>query len=475
MSGLLANWFQPREHQTTVRTEVLAGTTTFLTMAYIIFLQPAVLSGQLFGQETGMDFGAVTTATCVSAALATLIMGAWARLPIALAPGMGENFFFVLTAIPAAAALGYAEPWRAALGAVFVGGVLFFGLSLLGFRRRIMDAVSPSLKSGMAAGIGIFIAFLGLQNAGVILPDPGTGVKLNTQWLSPDRLVFGAGLLLTGGLLARRVRGAVLWGIIAAGLLAAGLRLAVPLLPESWQAAPLVAKSQLMTRFEWATGVVAPPPSVAPTFLKMDILAALTLPMLPLVLVFLFMDLFDTMGTLLGVSEQAGLMKNNELPHAREALLADATGTVAGAMLGTSTVTSFIESAAGVQAGGRTGITALTTAGWFLVALFFSPVIAMVASYPPITAPALVVVGALMMKSVTRIAWDDFTEALPAFLIVIGIPFTVSVGDGLALGLVAYPVVKLLAGRRRDVSWLLYVLAVALVLYFVLVRSRFGG
>ncbi|MCP5524667.1 MAG: NCS2 family permease [Verrucomicrobiales bacterium] len=474
MNGRLAAWFRLRENHTTVRTEVLAGVTTFLTMAYIIFLQPAVLSGRLFGGDTGMDFGAVTTATCLSAALATLVMGWWARLPIALAPGMGENFFFVLTAIPVAAKLGHEEPWRAALGAVFVAGILFFGLSLLGLRKRLIDAVSPSLKSGIAAGIGLFIAFLGLHNAGVIVADPGTMVKLDPQWLSPDRIVFALGLFVTGALLARGVRGAVLWGIVAAGITTAGLRLAVTLLPPAAQANSFLAGSQLLTRFEWAHGVVAAPPSLAPTLFQMDIGAALSLAMLPLILVFLFMDLFDTMGTLIGVTEQSGLAKDGQIPRARQALLADATGTVAGALMGTSTVTSFIESAAGVQQGGRTGLTAITTAALFLVALCFSPIIAMVASYPPMTAAALVMVGAMMMKTVSRIDWDDTTEALPAFLIMLGMPLTLSVGDGLALGLVAYPAVKLLSGRGREVSWPLYVLGFALVLYFALVRTRLG-
>lgn len=474
MNGRLAAWFRLRENHTTVRTEILAGLTTFLTMAYIIFLQPAVLSGRLFGQETGMDFGAVTTATCLSAALATLVMGLWARLPIALAPGMGENFFFVLTAIPAAAALGHAEPWRAALGAVFVAGILFFALSLLGLRKRLIDAVSPSLKNAIAAGIGLFIAFLGLQNAGLIAADPGTMVKLNPQWLSPDRIVFALGLLVTGALLARGVRGAVLWGIVAAGVTTAGLRLLITLLPQTWQASPLMAESQLLTRFEWAHAIVAAPPSLAPTLFQMDVGAAFSLAMLPLVLVFLFMDLFDTMGTLIGVTEQAGLAREGQIPRARQALMADAAGTVAGALMGTSTVTSFIESAAGVQQGGRTGLTAVTAAALFLVALCFSPVIAMVASYPPMTAAALVVVGAMMMKTVPRIAWDDPTEALPAFLIILGMPLTMSVGDGLALGLVAYPVVKLLSGRAPEVSWPLYVLGFALVLYFALVRAQLG-
>ncbi len=473
MGFRLARYFEFEKHGVSLRTELFAGLATFLTMAYIIFLQPAVLSGQLFGTETGMDFGAVTTATCVSAALACLVMGVWARLPIALAPGMGQNFFFALTAIPAAAAFGHDEPWRLALGSVFVAGVLFLLLSLLGVRQRLIEVVSPSLKHSMAAGIGLLIAFLGLQYAEVILKDPGTGVKLNPEFASPDRLVFWIGLIVTAVLLTRKIRGAVLWGIIAAGIATALIRVGVPHLPLSWRESEAITGSLLMTRFEWAKGVVAAPPSLAPTFLRMDIIAALSLQMLPLAIVFLFMDVFDTMGTLVGVTEQAGLSKGGSIPHANQAMLSDAVGTVAGAALGTSTVTSYIESAAGIEQGGRTGVTALTVGFLFLLALFFSPVIAMVASYPPMTAAALVTVGALMMKSVTRIQWDDFTEALPAFLIVIGIPLTVSVGDGLALGFVAYPLIKLLAGRTREISWPLAILSGALLLYFLLIRGRF--
>lgn len=467
-------FFRLQENGTNIRTELLAGLTTFLTMAYIIFLQPAVLSGRLLGRETGMDFGAVMTATCLAAALATALMGLWARLPIAQAPGMGENFFFVLTAIPVAAAAGHPEPWRAALGAVFVSGVLFLLLAVSGFRQKLIDAVSPGLKSSMAVGIGAMIAFIGLQNAGLIVKDPGTAVRLNPQLLSPDLLVFGVGLLTTGTLLARGVRGAVLWGIGTAAVAAMVLRGVAGWLPETWRGAAWWAESQLMTRFQWPTGIVAAPPSVSPTFLHMDLGAALSWSMLPVVVVFLFMDVFDTMGTLVGVTEAAGLSRDGQLPGGNRALLSDAAGTVVGAALGTSTVTSFIESAAGVEQGGRTGLTAVTTAVLFLLALFFSPLVAMVGSYPPLTAAALVAVGLLMMRGVTRIPWDDATEALPAFLIILGMPLTMSVGDGLALGLMAHPLLKLLAGRRREINWLMTGLALVLLAYFAFVRSRLG-
>ena len=469
---MLERLFHLTENRTSVRTELLAGLTTFLTMAYIIFVQPAVLSGAMFGQTTGLDFGAVTTATCLAAALATAIMALYARYPIAQAPGMGENFFFVFSAIPAAAAAGYPHPWQVALGAVFLSGVLFLILSLVGLRELIFNAVSPSLKHGLAAGIGLFIAFIGLQNAGLIIKDPGTAVKLNAHFASPDLIVFFFGLFLTAILLARKVRGAILWGLAGGTLLAMAMKLGLPHLPASVSAAPEVAESVLVKRFTFAHALVAPPPSLAPTFLKMDLVHALSPKMLPFVFVFLFMLVFDAIGTLIGVCEQAGFIHNNRLPRARQAMVSDAIGTVAGAALGTSTVTSFIESAAGVQAGGRTGLTGLTVALLFLLALGFSPVIAMVGSYPPITAPALVIVGAMMIQNVTRIDWPDYAESIPAFLTLIGIPLSYSIADGLALGLISYPVLKLCAGQARGLGWMTYLLAAVLIAYFLFVRGR---
>ncbi len=464
--------FALTENRTNARTEALAGVTTFLTMAYIIFVQPAVLSGQMFGKSTGMDFGAITTATCLSAALATAIMALYARYPIAQAPGMGENFFFVFSAIPAAAAAGFANPWQAALGAVFISGVLFLALSLLGLREMIFNSISPSMKSAIAAGIGLFIAFIGLQNAGLILKDPGTGVRFNSRLVSPDLLVFFIGLLCAGALQARKVRGAILWGIVVATIATAVLRATLPLAPESVRESSAVTESMLMKQFAFAEKVVSAPPSLAPTLWKMDLRAALAAPMLPFIFVFLFMLVFDAIGTLVGVCEQAGFLRENQLPRARQAMISDAVGTVAGAALGTSTVTSFVESAAGVEQGGRTGLTGLVTAALFLVALFFGPVVAMVGSYPPITAPALVVVGAMMLRNVAKVDWTDASEALPSFLMLVGIPFSYSIADGLAFGFVSYPLVKLLSGRGRQVGWLTYLLAAVLLAYLVLVRSR---
>jgi AGZA family xanthine/uracil permease-like MFS transporter len=313
-----------------------------------------------------------------------------------------------------------------------------------------------------------------LQQAGVILKDPGTAVKLNPHFVSPDSIVFFVGVLTTAVLHARRVRGSILWGIMVATALTCFLKLALPHMPAVISAAGDVSESMLNKRFEFANALLAPPPSLGPTFLKMDVAHALTLKMLPFVFVFLFMLTFDAIGTLIGVCEQAGFMRDNRLPRAKQAMVSDAIGTVAGAALGTSTVTSFIESAAGVEAGGRTGLTGLVVAALFLLALFFSPLIAMIGGYPPITAPALTIVGAMMMQNVAKIEWKDYTESIPAFLIIIGIPLSYSIADGLALGFISYAIIKALSGRSREISWLTYVLAIVLVLYFVFVRSRMG-
>ncbi len=485
---MLDRFFRLAESQTNVRTEVLAGLTTFLTMAYIIFLQPAILTGQLLpdSEPTGLDFGAVTAATCLAAALATALMGLYARYPIAQAPGMGENFVFVSTVLPAAAAMisakvaagtlepGSTTPWQVGLGVVFIAGLLFLLVSVLGVQAMLMEAISPSIRNAIAVGIGLFIAFIGMQAATLVLKDPGTGVKLNPQLASPDLIVFFFGLFVTGALHALRIRGSIVLGILAAALLAVALKFAVPVLPPAVAESKLVSGSALVERFTVADKVVSRPPSMLPTFFKMDLIGALSLSMVPFILIFLFMDVFDTLGTLIGVSEQAGLIKDDKLPRIKQALVSDAAGTVAGAAFGTSTVTSFIESAAGVEQGGRTGLTAMVVAVLFLLALFFSPIIAMVGSYPPITAPALIVVGAMMMRNATKIEWTDFTESIPAFLILAGIPLTYSIPDGLALGFVSYPIIKLLAGRGRDVKWLMYVMAAVLIAYLVFVRSQAG-
>jgi adenine/guanine/hypoxanthine permease len=470
---MLDRFFRLSENHTSVRTEMLAGLTTFLTMAYIIFVQPQILARTPAGEPTGMDSGAVTTATCLAAALATAIMGLYGRYPIAQAPGMGENVMFA-GLIGTLMAAGSATPWQTALGVIFISGVLFLLLSLYGVREAILDAISPSMRNGIAIGIGLFIALIGLHNADVIRPNPHTLVELNRRLDSPDVLVFCFGLLLTVGLYARRVRGSIVLGIVASTLLAVALQWALPRLPEAISQSAAVTDSKLLNEFEPASGVISRPPSIAPTFLAMDLRAALTWPMLPFILIFLFMDLFDTLGTLVGVSEQAGLIKDNKLPRAKQALVSDAVGTAAGAALGTSTVQSFIESAAGVEQGGRTGLTALVVAVLFLLALFFYPIIAMVGSYQVITAPALVVVGGMMMRNVVKVDWRNHAESMPAFLIMIGIPMSYSIGDGLALGFISYPVIKLMAGQGREVRPMMALIAVVLVAYFVVVRTQAG-
>jgi AGZA family xanthine/uracil permease-like MFS transporter len=428
---MIRRLFKLEQLDTDVRTEVIGGVTTFMTMSYIVFVNPAVLSG------AGMDFGAVMTATCLSAAVATFAMALAANYPIALAPGMGENFFFLTVVV------GMGVAWEVALAAVFVSGVVFFLLTFLRIREMIIDAVPDSLKHGIAVGIGLLIAFLGLTGAGIVEPsDLGGVLKLGDLSRAPT-LVASAGLVLTVVLMVRQVGGAILLGILFTTALAWALNL-----------------------IEWH-GLVSTPPSLAPTFMKMDLRGLLDAAMIPVVVIFLFMAVFDAIGTLIGVSDQAGLLKDGKLPRATPALLADSSGTVVGAVLGTSTVTAYIESATGVQAGARTGLANMVTGALFLVVLFLSPVVRMVGggvtlddgtTLAPMTAPALIVVGSLMARNIKRIDWSDLTEAFPAFLVVVGIPFCNSIADGIAFGFIVYPVVKLLTGRAREVSILVYAL-----------------
>ncbi len=462
----LKKYFKLSENNTNIRTEMLAGTTTFMTMAYIIVLQPLILCGLLPGlQQTGMDFNSVATATCLSAFIATAIMALYARYPIAQAPGMGQNFLFVTAVIPAAAVLpavtgGHTSPWQVAMGVILISGTLFLILSLIGIREAMVNAISPSMKSAIAVGIGLFIAFIGLKNAGVIVNDEGTLLKLNTNFSSPDVLIFFFGLILIAVLHTRKVRGAILIGIMSTTVLAIILKNALP--------QTLVQSCGL--KFLNPTFHLVSAPTISPTLFKFDIINALCKQMIPFVIIFLFMDVFDTLGTLIGVGKSAGLLKDGKLARGKQAMLSDAVGTVAGACMGTSTVTSFIESAAGVEAGGRTGLTSLTTAGWFLLAIFFTPAVAMVGSYPSITAPALVSVGAMMISSVAEIDWDDFSECMPAFLIILGIPLSFSIADGLAMGFIAYPIIKIFSGRLKEVNWLMYVLSAVLLVYFIMYR-----
>jgi adenine/guanine/hypoxanthine permease len=423
------------------RTEIIAGVTTFLTMAYIIFVQPTVLGA------AGMDRGAVMTATCLASALATLLMAWLANYPIAVAPAMGHNFFFAFTVV-----LARGTPWPVALGAVAIAGTIFILTAGIGLRERVIAAVPTSLRQAICVGIGLLIALIGLEWSGIIVASPGTLVTLGRLTSPPTALAL-ATLALMAMLVARGVRGAMLIGMAAATMAALAMHL---------------------VKYE---GIVAFPPSLAPTFLKLDVLGAFKPQLVDVVFVFFFLALFDSIGTLIGVAERAGLMRDGRLPRARQALLADAIGTVAGAALGTSTVTAYIESSTGVMAGGRTGLTAAVTAVLFLLSLFFYPLVRMIGGgYPagnnvvlyPIVAPALILVGVMMIEGVRGIRWDDHTEAIPAFLTLITMPLAVSITDGIAFGFIAFAILKLATGRARELDWLGYVFAVLfLIRYWV--------
>ena len=440
--GGLEKWFALTANGTTVRTELLAGVTTFLTMAYIIFVQPAVLSA------AGMDFGAVLAATCLATALATALMALLANYPIAVAPAMGHNFFFAYSVV-----IAMKVPWRVALGAVAVAGIVFIVTAGIGLRERLITAIPTSLKHAIAAGIGLLIAAVGLQWAGLIVASPGTLVTLGDLRSRPVLLAL-ASLTLTAILLVRRVPGAFLWGMIAST--AVGLPIG-------------------LVQYH---GIVGRPPSLSPTLMQLDIAGAFAPGMIAVVFVFFFLALFDSVGTLVGVGEQAGLMRDGTLPRARQALLADAIGTVAGAALGTSTVTAYIESGAGVAAGGRTGLASLVTSALFLVSLFLYPLVRMIgggytngtATFYPIIAAPLILVGTMMIGGLRHVAWDDLTESIPSFLTVIVMPLAVSITEGIAFGLIAYVVLKLSAGRRREVHPLIYAFAALFLGRYIFLR-----
>ncbi len=448
---MLDRWFHLTEAGSTLHDELRGGATTFLTMAYIIFVQPAILS------IAGMPYDSVFLATCLAASAATILMGLVARYPIALAPGMGENFFFVFS-VALVKVGGETVGWESALAVVFISGILFFALTVFKIRQMILEAVPASLRNAIAVGIGLFIAEIGLMHGGIIVVDRISLLPKLGDLSSPPVFLSIFGLLITAGLLLRGFRGAILWGI----LIMTGLGLLVGVVQYK--------------------GIVALPPGDFSVFFAMDFSKVFTHPeFITLILVFLFMDMFDTLGTLVGVSEQAGFIKENgELPRANRALLCDAAGTVAGACMGTSTVTSYIESASGVTAGARTGLANLVTGLLFLVALFFSPLVSMVGagwqipgSDPavflyPITAPALVLVGVMMMRNVLKIDWNDYGEAIPAFLTILGIPLAFSISDGLAFGFISYPLLALLGGRAKKISPLLFVLALLFFLRYAL-------
>jgi AGZA family xanthine/uracil permease-like MFS transporter len=442
---VLERLFELTARDTNVRTEVLAGVTTFVTMAYIIFVQPAVLAA------AGMEPGAVMVATCLASGFATIFMALLANYPIAVAPAMGHNFFFAYTVVAA-----MKVPWQVALGGVAVAGLIFILTAGIGLRERVITAIPDSLKHAIAVGIGLLIAMLGLEWAGVVVAAPGTYVTLGDLRARPA-LVSLVGVVVAAVLVARRVRGALLGGMLASAIvgLAAGV-----------------------VQFH---GVVSAPPSIAPTFMKLDLAGVFQPAMISVVFVFFFLALFDSVGTLVGVAGRAGLMENGRLPRARGALLADAIGTVAGAGLGTSTVTAYVESAAGVSAGGRTGLANIVTALLFFLSLFFHPLVQMVgegvelagtgaspAVIHPVIAPALVLVGAMMLREVRHIDWDDPTESIPAFLTVVIMPLAVSITDGIAFGFIAYALLKLAVGRGREVDRLVYVFAALFLLRYAL-------
>src|SRR5579863_8653561 len=398
-------------------------------MAYVVVVNPRILS------EAGMPVEGVLFATCVSAALATLVMGLWANYPIALAPGMSLNAYFTYSIV-----IGRGVPWQTALGVVFLSGMLFLLLTLTSVREHIVNGIPDCLKHGTAGGIGLFIAFVGLRNAKIIVASPATFVAFGKP-SDPEVLLAAAGLLLIAILIVRRVGSAILLGIVAITI--AG----IPVGASHWPA----------HFFSW--------PHPAGTLFKLDLRSATKLGLGELVFVFFFVDLFDNVGTLVGVCEQGGFMRDGKLPRASRALLADAFGTIVGALTGTSTVTSYIESAAGVAAGARTGLGNLVIAGLFAVAMFCAPLVAAIPSYA--TAPALILVGALMCGSVAVVKWDDYTDSVPAFLTLIATPLTFSIATGLSLGLLSFTFLKLFTGRRKEISPLIWALSVLFLARYI--------
>lgn len=431
---MLERLFHLSDHGTTAATELRAGVVTFLTVSYILFVNPQILS------QAGLPAGDVVFATAISSAVATLIMGLWARYPFALAPGMGLNAFFTFGVV-----LGLGVDWRSALAAVFVAGVLFLVLSAGGLRRRVLEAIPTPIKIATTSGIGLFLALIGLEAAGLVVDDPETLITLGDP-TTPGALVALGALMLVAALERRGTKGAILWGILAA------------------------------TGASWLLGITPPPegfvtlPSLPEATLgALDFRGLLTGPMIPVVLAFLFVDLFDTAGTLIGVGRLGGFVDTSgNLPRSGRAFAADALGTTVGAALGTSPVTSYIESATGIEEGGRTGLTAVVVACLFLLAPFFTPLLATVPAVA--TAPALIVVGALMLRGAGEIAWQRIDEAVPAFLTLTIMPFTYSIAHGIASGIISWVAIKVLSGRLREISPAMALLAVLLVLYYSLVR-----
>lgn len=427
----MEKYFKLKENNTDVKTEILAGITTFMTMVYILAVNPGMLS------ETGIDFGGVFTATALSAGVATLIMALYAKYPFALAPGMGLNAFFTYSVC-----IGMNQSWQFALTAVLVEGIIFILLSLLKVREAIFDLIPLSLKKAVSAGIGLFIALVGLRNAGIIVPNDGTMIGLG-DLTANSSIVALLGLVIIAILYARNVKGALLIGIIIATII--GIPLGVTTLPEGFK-------------------IFSLPPSLKDVAFKfVPFSEIMTKDFWIIVITFLFVDIFDTVGTLAGVASKSGMLdEEGKLPRVSKALTADAIGTIFGACMGTSTVTTFVESSAGVAAGGRTGLTSVTTGILFILALFVAPLFAIIPAAA--TAPVLVVVGVFMMSAVMEINWHDLTEAVPAFLTIAMMPFAYSIAEGIVFGIVSYTLIKTFTGKAKDVSALMWVLSVLFVL-----------
>jgi len=434
----LARYFEFSKHGTNYRRETLAGITTFLAMAYILAVNPIILS------DAGMDYGGVFTATAIACIVGTLFMAFLARYPIALAPGMGLNAFFAYTVV-----LGMGIPWQQALAGVFVSGVIFLILAITGLREIIINAIPAGLKYAVSAGIGFFIAFIGLQNSGIIVDNPATLVGLGT-FEDPQVLLALFGIVITAILMTRRIHGAIFYGIVITAIV--GMIFGLVDIPKQIVSAPPAATG-FMAFWEPFTD-----PSVM-----------LDGTMLVVIFTFLFVDFFDTAGTLVGVASQAGLMKGDKLPRAGKALAADSLATIAGAVVGTSTTTSYIESSAGVAAGGRTGFASLVTAICFALALFFSPVLSVITSQ--VTAAALVMVGVLMAANLAKIEWSDISESAPAFITAISMPLAYSISTGIALGFILYPLTKIIRGEAKKVHPIMYLLFVVFLLYFIFLRE----
>ncbi len=427
---MLEKIFKLSTNKTTVRTEILAGVTTFMTMAYILAVNPSILG------DAGMDKGAVFTATALSAIIGTLVMALVAKLPFALAPGMGLNAFFAYTVV---LTMGYS--WKFALTAVFLEGIIFLILTEFNVREMIVNAIPENIRYAISVGIGLFIAFIGMKNAGIIVDNPATLVSLGNM-SSASVILAILGLFIVGILLAFKVKGALLIGILLATII--GIPMGLTHLPEGHNYMEI-------------------PPSLSPIFFQFEWQKVFSVDMLIVLFTFLFVDMFDTVGTLIGVSTKANMLdKDGKIPNVKQALFADAVGTTFGAILGTSTVTTYVESASGVAEGGRTGLTALSTAALFALALIFAPIFLMIP--PAALSPVLIIVGLFMMSPVKKINLEDFTEAIPAFLTIILMPLTYSIADGIIFGLLAYVLLKVFTGKFNSVSILMYILAILFVI-----------